>query len=113
MQLPPEQIWLAPHRRRHAPQLAVSVRRSTSHPLRVWPSQSAKPGGQVQRPEMQSSPAAQVTEHPPQLSASLIVLTSHPFDGLPSHSANPGRHTLEHCPATHVVPGQEWVHVPQ
>jgi hypothetical protein len=91
----------------HPPQLALSLRRSTSQPLAALPSQSRKPRAQVataQAPAAQVEVAlgsAQVRPQAPQLVTLVWVSSSQPLAGLPSQSAKPAaqRTTVQTPPA--------------
>lgn len=94
----------AAHDRRHIPQLLVSTRVSTSHPLFGSPSQSAKPGAHAKRhtPPEQLTVAlargAHALPHPPQLATEVRTSTSHPVVALPSQFPKPGAHANAHTP---------------
>jgi hypothetical protein len=91
-QTPPEQTWPAAHPVPQRPQLALSVRVSTSQPLLATWSQSAKPGSQAATAH---SPAphddlAWASRHarpqPPQCAALDAVSVSQPLEAAPSQS---------------------------
>ena len=90
----------------HAPQLALSVRVSTSHPLAGLRSQSAKPAAQVataHAPTVQVAVAlgsAQVRPHAPQLASVVPRSVSQPLDAAPSQSPKPAaQRAAVHAPA--------------
>ena len=89
---PEEHTWPAPHGVPQPPQLALSVRMFTSHPLPGFPSQSAKPALQPerQRPPTHATtalgPALHAAAHAPQFVTLDSVLVSQPFVALPSQS---------------------------
>src|SRR5262245_26362899 len=101
VQLPALQLALAlarAHALPHAPQLAMSVVVSTSHPLPGCLSQSLNPAlhtPSVQLPALQVATAlakAHALPHAPQLATSALVSSSHPLPGCPSQSAKGALH---------------------
>jgi nicotinate-nucleotide--dimethylbenzimidazole phosphoribosyltransferase len=104
-QAPPEQTWPATQAAWHAPQLALSLRASTSQPLAASPSQSRKPAAQAaiaQTPAPQPGAAwgsAQARPQAPQFAALAVRSTSQPFAGLASQSPKPApQRTTVHAP---------------
>jgi hypothetical protein len=90
----------------HVPQWVALDRVSTSQPVPVTASQSAKPAAQVataQAPMVQAATAlarAQALPHAPQWAALLASVTSQPLLATPSQSAKPARHAPPpHTPA--------------
>ena len=94
-QTPPEQRDPPTHTVPQAPQLALSVRVSTSQPLAATRSQSAKPGEQaaiVQPPDEQAAVAlgsAQARPQTPQFATAVWRFISQPFAAVPSQSPKP------------------------
>jgi hypothetical protein len=92
---PPEQTWPAAQVVRQAPQLALSLRVSTSQPLAASPSQSAKPGLQAATPQAPPAQAAaalgsaQTRPQAPQLAAVVSSAASQPLAAAPSQSPKP------------------------
>jgi hypothetical protein len=101
-----------PHARGHAPQCALSVVVSTSHPFAGSMSQSAKPALQPHIPIEQLWFAPHTRPHVPQWFGSVAVITSQPFAALLSQSAVPGAHTQAPPEQTRPV-GQTRPHMPQ
>jgi len=89
---PPEHTWPAAQALPQAPQLALSVRVSTSQPLAGLPSQSAKPEAQaatVQAPTVQVAVAlgrAHILPQAPQWRALAVRSASQPLEARPSQS---------------------------
>jgi hypothetical protein len=92
---PPEHTWPAAQAIPHAPQLALSLRVSTSQPVAGMRSQSRKPEAQVvmaHDPLMQLSVAlgrAHARPQAPQLVRLVRVLVSQPLEAEPSQSPKP------------------------
>jgi hypothetical protein len=103
---PPEHIVPAAQAVPHAPQLALSLRVSTSQPLATLPSQLAYPVAHavmVHAPAVQPDVAlgsAQVRPQAPQLVALVWVLVSQPLAAAPSQLPKPAEHPMTvHAPA--------------
>jgi len=94
----------------HVPQCLFDVSSSTSQPLVVSPSQSAKPFRQVypQRPIAQRGVAwggvGHSIPHAPQCARLVAVCVSQPLAAMPSQSPAPGSHPLTvQRPVAHAV----------
>ncbi len=92
----------------HAPQWVALVRVSTSQPLAAMPSQSAKPGTQVNPHRLAVhvgealGTGGHAVSHAPQWVGSSRSSVSQPFAAFPSQSPKPPEHTLTtHAPARH------------
>jgi hypothetical protein len=101
------------HARLHAPQFATLVRRSTSQPLSVLPSQSANPVAQLATAHAPAAHTAvalgneQARPHIPQCATLARVSTSQPLLALRSQSAKPASQVMPHAPPAHV--GTPWL----
>ena len=91
-QVPAEHTWPAAQATLHAPQLALSLRVSTSQPLAARPSQSRKPAAQLviaHAPEEQLEEALASTHarpQAPQWEALAERSVSQPLEEVPSQS---------------------------
>jgi hypothetical protein len=103
----------------HAPQLAASLARSTSHPFAALWSQSAKP---LSHEDTAHDPAAQLSvacaathafAHAPQCIASSASEVSQPSTTLPLQSPYPTTQLFVHVPPEHAVRTQARPHAPQ
>jgi hypothetical protein len=98
----------------HAPQF-VSVLSDVSQPFAESPSQSPRPGLQVETPHTPATqfgvpPAGGHTLlHSPQLLMFVCVLVSQPFAGLPSQFPEPALHAGTHTPPVQAVVPFEFV----
>jgi hypothetical protein len=108
----------------HTPQWVRVVRRSTSQPLSIIPSQLPRPESQPAMAHTEATheaaPPAAVHTRPqePQLPVLTRVSTSQPFAASPSQFAKPDVHVKPQPPAVHVVTalarmGHALRHVPQ
>lgn len=92
--VPPPQFWPVAQARPQAPQLALLLSRSTSHPSAGLLLQSPLPAlhTMLHWPPMQlAAPPAWLHAllQPPQLFVSVLVLVSQPLEAFPSQSPNP------------------------
>jgi len=103
------------HTAPHPPQFA-RVLRSVSQPLVPIPSQSPRPGEQVEPPHTPFTQfgvpacAGQTCPHAPQLFTSVLVLVSQPSLGLPLQSLNPEAQEGTHAPPVHALVPCAFVH---